>query len=125
MSSLAIRTTKSRPRATFTCSSMSLEVAQTTEASAPPKPSSLGEAAAASVAEVSPVPFSMLRRLAGIQPSFLASSTVELVQLYVSRSTQKLDIRLSVVSVSNAAKYGKSRNFLPDQLFPLKYGKKT
>ena len=55
MSSLAIRTTKSRPRATFTCSSMSLEVAQTTEVSAPPKPSSLGEAAAASVAEVSPV----------------------------------------------------------------------
>ena len=35
------------------------------------------------------------------------------------------DIRLSVVRVSNAAKYGKSRNFLPDQLFPLKYGKKT
>ena len=38
----------------------------------------------------------------------------------MSRSTQKLDIRLSVVRVSNAAKYGKSRNFLPDQLFPLK-----
>ena len=67
--------------ATFTCSSMSLEVAQTTEASAPPKPSSLGEAAAASVAEASPVPFSMLRRLAGIQPSFLASSTSDFTLL--------------------------------------------
>ena len=31
----------------------------------------------------------------------------------MSRSTQKLDIRLSVVRVSNAA----------DQLFPLKYGR--
>ena len=49
----------------------------------------------------------------------------ELVQLQVSRSTQKLDARLSVVRASSAAKRGKSRSFLPDQLFPLKRGKET
>ena len=33
----------------------------------------------------------------------------ELVQLWVSRSTRKLDIRLSVVRIFNAAKHGKTR----------------